>query len=651
MNIRDRLLRPASVASAVLLVLLASACGSKPPPHPPPPVVAPAAPPVASAAAAGDTPPEDESPIPVTRDDPSWGSRKALVTIVEFADFQCPYCAKVAPTIDKLKETYGPTDLRVVYKHLPLPFHPHARPAAEAAQAAFALGGNDGFWRFYAKAYATNPLPDSFDDWAGPLGIDAASFKAGMASHRWAQPVEDDLALAQKLGVNGTPHFFVNGVVLSGAQPLDKFTKVVDEAMVQAKAAMEKGVPREYLYVVSSEFNLKHAPKEEEEEEPPPDETTAWRVPVGTSPSRGPATAPVTIVEFSDFQCPYCGRVEKTLDELRTSYGDRIRLVWKNQPLPFHPHAEPAAELAYEARAEKGETGFWDAHDRLFADQAHLEDADLVALARAMHLDAAKAEAAIQKHRYRSTLEADSDIADDLSAAGTPTFFINGRRVVGAQPIEHFRKIIDEEEAKAKSLYAEIQKQAKGPPEPDRKEVAVDPHAPSQGPVSAPIVIQEFADFQCPFCSRVEPTLKQALESYPGKVRIVWRNLPLPFHADAGLAAEAAMEAYAEKGNAGFWEMHDKLFKNQGTADGLKRPALEAYAKQIGLDPAKFAKALDETSHKAAIEADSKVAKDAEISGTPSFVINGYFVSGAQPFARFRRLIDRALAEPHAPRH
>jgi len=321
----------------------------------------------------------------------------------------------------------------------------------------------------------------------------------------------------------------------------------------------------------------------------------------------------------------------------------------------MHDRARPAAIAALAAAAQ----GAFEAmHARLFA--GPLDDASIVSAAKEIGLDVDRFNADQAGVAATSLVQAEA-LADRFAVRGTPSFFINGRRVVGAQPIEHFRKIIDEEEAKAKSLvasgtkpaslYAEIQKQAKGPPEPDRKEVAVDPHAPSQGPVSAPIVIQEFADFQCPFCSRVEPTLKQALESYPGKVRIVWRNLPLPFHADAGLAAEAAMEAYAEKGNAGFWEMHDKLFKNQGTADGLKRPALEAYAKQIGLDPAKFAKALDETSHKAAIEADSKVAKDAEISGTPSFVINGYFVSGAQPFARFRRLIDRALAEPHAPRH
>ncbi len=72
------------------------------------------------------------------------------------------------------------------------------------------------------------------------------------------------------------------------------------------------------------------------------------------------------MIEFSDFQCPFCRRVEPTLKGLRDKYGDKVRLVWKNEPLPFHPRAEPAAEAALEVRAEKGDKGFWDAHDKLF---------------------------------------------------------------------------------------------------------------------------------------------------------------------------------------------------------------------------------------------------------------------------------------------
>jgi len=102
---------------------------------------------------------------------------------------------------------------------------------------------------------------------------------------------------------------------------------------------------------------------------------TPSHVPAGSTPEGDGILVgggPVRVNVFIDFQCPFCGKVEETLKELRDSYGDRIRLVWKNEPLPFHPRAEPAAELAYEARAEKGDAAFWAVHDRIFADQAHL---------------------------------------------------------------------------------------------------------------------------------------------------------------------------------------------------------------------------------------------------------------------------------------
>lgn len=176
------------------------------------------------------------------------------------------------------------------------------------------------------------------------------------------------------------------------------------------------------------------------------------RVPIGTSPVRGPADALVTLVEFSDFQCPFCARVEPTIDKLVADYGADLRVVWKDEPLPFHTHAEPAAELAREARAQKGDTGFWRAHDALFADQRHLEDADLVALAGTLGLDGAKVATAIATHKHKAAIDADGALVAAVGASGTPTFFVNGRKVVGAQPYSEFKRVIDEELVKARAL-------------------------------------------------------------------------------------------------------------------------------------------------------------------------------------------------------
>jgi len=157
--------------------------------------------------------------------------------------------------------------------------------------------------------------------------------------------------------------------------------------------------------------------------------------------------------------------------------------------------------------------------------------------------------------------------------------------------------------------------------------------------------VQFFGDFQCPFTKRVIPTVEELEKAFPGQIRLVWRNLPLPMHPDAKLAAEAAMEAFRQKGDRGFWAMHALLFAAQGQSGGLARPALDGYAAQLGLNVADFAAALDSHEHRARVEADSDVANAAGLSGTPAFVINGYYVSGAQGLHTFEKTVRRALAD------
>ncbi|MEO8877946.1 MAG: thioredoxin domain-containing protein, partial [Polyangiaceae bacterium] len=171
--------------------------------------------------------------------------------------------------------------------------------------------------------------------------------------------------------------------------------------------------------------------------------------------------------------------------------------------------------------------------------------------------------------------------------------------------------------------------------------------APVRGKATAKVTLVEFADFQCPFCKRAEDdAMTQVRKDYPDAVKIVWRDMPLPFHQNAEPAAEAAREALAQKGSTGFWKMHDLLFANQTSLD---RPSLDGYAKQLGLDMTKFANAIDNHTHKAEIDADAKAAQTAGISGTPSFLVNGYFLSGAQPYSKFKRLIDLSLQGNAAP--
>ncbi|HEU4535825.1 MAG TPA: thioredoxin domain-containing protein, partial [Polyangiaceae bacterium] len=522
--------------------------------------------------------------------------------------------------------------------------------------------GSDAFWKFHDLAFKNQQglNDDNYAKWAQEAGVDAATFQKFKADPAVAKKVDEDMELSKKVGANGTPHFYINGVELSGAQPYEKFKEQIDQQLEKAKAKIASGVKPERVYAALAKEN-QQAPKPAaaDKKEPPKreeDSSTVWKVPVGKAPILGNEKAPVTVVIFSDYQCPFCKRAEDTVKKVTETYGDKVRVVWKDQPLPFHPRAKPAANLALEARAQKGDKGFWDVHDKLFASAPKLEDADLENIAKEAGLDVAKAKEAIAKDKYKATIEADQGLAEDLNASGTPHFFINGRRLVGAQPFEKFQAIVDEEVKKAEGLrakgvaadkvYDEIMKEGKEPPPPEKKQVAAPgKDLPFKGGANAKVVIQEFSDFECPFCSRVEPTVKQVVEAYGDKVKIVWRHKPLPMHKNAPLASEAAVEMFKQKGNDGFWKYHAKLFENQKTPDGLLRPALEKYAEEFGADMGKFRKALDEHTHKAIVDADSKVADDAGISGTPAFVVNGYFISGAQPFGKFKKAIDRALAE------
>ena len=160
-------------------------------------------------------------------------------------------------------------------------------------------------------------------------------------------------------------------------------------------------------------------------------------------PSLGPATAPVTIVEFSDFQCPFCQRVAPTLKQLRDTYGDRVRIVWKDFPLTaIHAQAFKAAEAAQCAH-EQGK--FWDYHDRLFGNQQALQPESLKKHAVDTGLDAGKFNECLDSGKYAQRVQTQIGVGAALGVNATPAVFINGRMLAGAQPYQTFAAVIDEE--------------------------------------------------------------------------------------------------------------------------------------------------------------------------------------------------------------
>jgi protein-disulfide isomerase len=178
---------------------------------------------------------------------------------------------------------------------------------------------------------------------------------------------------------------------------------------------------------------------------PGPDPNRIHTVKTAGAQTKGPGNAPVTIVEFSDFQCPFCAKVLPTLKQIENTYRDRVRIVWKHLPLDIHKDAVGAA-VAAEAAGKQGK--FWEYHDKLFANRDRLAPDDLKQYANDLQLDMKRFEADRLDLSEKKKIDADLAEAQTLGINGTPAIFINGRHLAGAQPFEMFAKIIDEELAK-----------------------------------------------------------------------------------------------------------------------------------------------------------------------------------------------------------
>ena len=184
---------------------------------------------------------------------------------------------------------------------------------------------------------------------------------------------------------------------------------------------------------------------------PPPTPTaevlpSTRNYPVGTTPEgypyKGNPDAKVTVVEYSDYQCPFCRRAEPTVSQLLTEYGDKIRFVYRDYPLQFHQRAMPAS-IAAHCGAEQGK--YWQFHENLMKEQGDLSDDDLKKRATAIGLDGAKFAACFEAKKVQPAIDVAFKEGQSLGVTGTPSFFVNGRMIVGAKPIDEFKALIQEE--------------------------------------------------------------------------------------------------------------------------------------------------------------------------------------------------------------
>lgn len=403
-------------------------------------------------------PPSDVERYRVAIDGAPLRGSGTLVTVVVFSDFQCPYCSRVLPALDRLLETY-PNELRVAFRHYPLPFHQDARPAALASIEVQRQLGDEGFYRFHDLVFANQRALglDALVQYAQQVGANGPAVRAAVERETHAAALERDGAQVASLGVRGTPHSFVNGRPVSGAQPFEAFDTIVREELALARDRITRGASSTRYYddlLAAAPTTRDVEPPRPSTPTPRPDDTTVYRVPVDGAAVRGPADALVTLVAFTDFECPFCGRVLDTLRQLEQRYGRDLRIVVRHFPLAFHANAQGAHEAAIEVRTQRGDEAFFRFHDLVFANRTALGPDDLAGYATQVGANGAQVRQALADRRHRAAVEADQQLGTSLGVTGTPSFFVNGRRLVGAQPVDRFATLIDEVKTAAEALIA-----------------------------------------------------------------------------------------------------------------------------------------------------------------------------------------------------
>lgn len=371
---------------------------------------------------------------------PTLGSAQAPVTVVLFTDFECPYCKRVEATLHSLKKKYSPEQVRWVFKHRPLDFHPRARLASLLTASIYEKKGSEAFFAAADDVFVSAPdLSDATLLAIGKKhGLTQDEAKRALAGQDPAANarLKQDRELALLTQAEGTPHFFINGKRLSGARPAAHFEALIRHELGRAEALLAQGVSPERLYETLQKDALS----------PGAPQLITTPLPEDNQPVRGTAQAPVSIHIWSDFECPYCKRVESVLAELTRRHPQKLRFIWHDLPLDFHEAARPAARAGREAFRQQGSAGFWKMHQLLFGEEGQASELDREALlryGRKLGLQMNAYEKALDSEEHDAAIDADIQLASSLGLRGTPAFVVGGYLLKGAQPIEEFERLIE----------------------------------------------------------------------------------------------------------------------------------------------------------------------------------------------------------------
>ncbi len=380
---------------------------------------------------------------------------------------------------------------------------------------------------------------------------------------------------------------------------------------------------------------------------------------------RGNPDAPVLLEEFSDFQCPFCSRFSaQTLPSLIENQikNGELLLVYYDFPLDnLHPQARAAANAA-RCAGEQSATAYWDIHDLIYANTQQWSNSNanqvFAGFGEELGLDMDTFNGCLESNKYAEQVQADIDLGSSRGIRSTPSFFVNGQSLVGAQPLSVFDRAITSVQ-QGESIAQEAPEPApqetpklddylNPPPSvPERVDVSDDNAAMVLGDPDAPVTIVEFTDYQCPYCQRFSlDTMPQILEGMieSGEVYFILKDLPLEsIHPEARAAANAARCAGEQDA---YLEMHDALFSSQQTWSGAGYDgAVESFtalAVDLDLDTDAFTACLDSNKFDAAVELNITEAFSIEAQSTPFFFVNGLPVSGAQPYELFEYAVSLA---------
>jgi protein-disulfide isomerase len=593
-------------------------------------------------------------PIPIEADDAVFGLPSALVTAVVFVDYLEPASARALRVLESVRQEQ-PGTLRYVVKQRPGCGHQYSRASARAALALLELAGPSAFWSLQEQLIA-------YPDRVTPVFLRAAALRAGLVSAqlpalddaRFEARLARDEALASALRVDaGEPIVFVNGARLDGWISERELEAALTRELVPVRALKARLQRDALVYEQRVQENVRGWPEPERPERPDPalfPDPTIYVVPVGDSPSVGPADAPVTIVELGDLGSACSKGIQPALARAQARYGERVRVVIKH--LTWYDDDARAANFLEHVRELRGNDGFIDARRRLWEVAPNPGDAELERLAVQLDLDPQDALQAVHAERYRGRIERDLALADELGVHWEPSLFVNGRYLTDRQ-IDQLEPLIDEGLRVASALEAAGTPRAnvydaiiaRAPARPEKK---LDPleapkNLPFRGDDAAPIVLQVFASYRSIACWSPRELERLRFE-YPRQIKIVYWPLAAPPGDEVADGAwrvhEAVLEAYEQIGNAGFWHMAKGICRSSSLPSSDE---LVAYARSIGLDVARFRSSLVDRRHRPQIEAAAIVARLYELEGQRSFIVNGQRITGRGVDLRARLEIERLL--------